>query len=353
MQVRNSQNEIEKIVLIGLGSIGKKHLEFCLMLTNQVVVVDPNPLAREFVNGFDKKTRTQIEFLDSLDSITDDAGESLVIIANWGPNHFTTFKHFASKGYKKFIVEKPLVSKISDLEELGTLIKCHNLKVRTNMPWNYSDFDKITRELIEKEDMGPLLGMTVTGGAKCLATIGIHHIGLAIQMFGSEPISVNSSLHNSKINPRHEDLAYLEGVAFWEFSNNRYLTISFANQSHLQTFSVLSYQYGRILIEGEKAIVLKIDEADRATITKQVNTFVPSVEVTEFNPFANPLQDNSTARIYTSVLSESHLSEKDFGFAATNSLFGMLVSNAQKKSITLPMDLELLKEYREYDWKIS
>ena len=206
---------------------------------------------------------------------------------------------------------------------------------------------------MEKEDLGPLLGITVTGGAKCLATIGIHHIGLAIQLFGSEPLSVSARLHDSEINPRHKSLAYLEGVAFWQFSLERYLTISFTNQSHLQTFSVLSYKFGRILIEGEKATILKIGDSERSSITKQVNTYIPNEVVTNLNPFFEESQEDGMSRIYDSILSYLPVSDRDFGLVATSSLFGMLVSNAQKKSIDLPMASSTSNQYRDIDWKIS
>lgn len=343
----------QKIYLVGLGSIGKKHLELSLKRSLRIVVVDPNPLAKNYVDHLPVAIKGRLELLNSLSEIKTNDEESLVVIANWGPDHFSTFKSFVNKGYRRFIIEKPLTSKISDLEELKGLIKSHNLIVRTNMPWNYSDFEKICREQMEKEELGPLLGITVTGGAKCLATIGIHHIGLAIQLFGSEPLSVSAKLHNSEINPRHKSLAYLEGVAFWQFSLERYLTISFSNQSHLQAFTVLTYKFGRILLEGEKATILKIGDLERSSIIKQVNTFIPNQFVTSLNPFVEESQEGGLSRVYSSILSDAPLGARDFGVVATSSLFGMLVSNAQKKSINLPMESSVSNQYQDFDWKIS
>ena len=341
----------EEIFLIGLGSIGKKHLEISLKLSGRIIVVDPSVAVKDFINQHPQKKKIQL--FNSIDLINDYVEDSLVVIANWGPDHFKVFKHFAEIGFKRFLIEKPLTSKISDLEEMISLINRLRLIVKTNMPWNYLNFEGTIDQLTNKNELGPLLGVTVSGGAKCLATIGIHHIGFAIQLFGSEPISVGSSLQNSSINPRHSSLSYLEGTAFWEFPNGRFLTISFSNQSHLQAFSILSYKFGRIIIQGENATIFRISNLEISTISKQVNTFFPNEFVAEFRPFASSNYGDGMAQIYHSFISGISTKEKDYGVVATNSLFGMLISNDQQKVVRLPIDSGLKNHYREFDWRIS
>jgi predicted dehydrogenase len=103
---------------------------------------------------------------------------------------------------------------------------------------------KIINSTAQAELGGPPSSIVVHGGAKCLVTFGAHFVDLALDIFGSPPVRVAGFGNSQPINPRRKDLGYWEGSLTWEFSGNRYLTISFTNQSSVQALGVLYAPHG-------------------------------------------------------------------------------------------------------------
>jgi len=342
---------LKTIIIVGVGSIGKKHLEISLRFSEDIYVIDPSSQVHDYINNHPSKSK--IKIMHDIEDFKKPVQESLVVISNWGPDHFKTFKSFVEKGFKSYIIEKPLASRLTDLVEMETLIHLRGLDVKTNMPWSYSNFSESVSDLVDFQKLGSLKNISVSGGAKCLATIGIHHIGLAIQLFQSAPISVVALLSNSKINPRNIELAYLEGTSSWQFSDQRFLTMTFSNESHLQAVSILTYTFGRIILEGNEATIFKISDLEISNITRPVDTYTPSERVGSFPPFTHNVFGDGTSYIYNSFFKNVTSVEVDLGVAATRSLFGMLVSNERQEVIHFPFEDDLINLYSEIDWKIS
>jgi predicted dehydrogenase len=103
---------------------------------------------------------------------------------------------------------------------------------------------KVINSVSQSELGGPPSSIVVHGGAKCLVTFGAHFVDLALDVFGSPPLRVTGFGNSQPINPRRKDLGYWEGSLTWEFSGNRYLTISFTNQSSVQALGVLYAPHG-------------------------------------------------------------------------------------------------------------
>jgi predicted dehydrogenase len=103
---------------------------------------------------------------------------------------------------------------------------------------------KVINSVSQSELGGPPSSIVVHGGAKCLVTFGAHFVDLALDVFGSPPLRVAGFGSSQPINPRRKDLGYWEGSLTWEFSGNRYLTISFTNQSSVQALGVLYAPHG-------------------------------------------------------------------------------------------------------------
>jgi hypothetical protein len=175
----------------------------------------------------------------------------VAVIANWGPDHYTSVVELQKFGIRKFLVEKPLASRKSDLEKLESKIRNNEIQVWSNF---HLRFDKTTNFLhnfvVQKNLPGPSL-MTVSGGAKCLATTGIHWIDYFL-LFSQESIfDVQSRIKIDKINPRNKDLSFLEGFIHLA-SNNASLNITFSNQSYSDAFVELYWKTFKIQIcEGK------------------------------------------------------------------------------------------------------
>ena len=169
--------------------------------------------------------------------------------------------------------------------------------------------------------------INVTGGAKCIATNGIHYLDLANSLFSSNPIQVISNLYNSEINPRRKDFLFLGGTASWEYSDSRYLNINFSNQSRISPSMEMIFEFGVGTIKGNDLVIERLDNKSLLKYRSITKTFYPSKEV--FNGKAFTFSDNTDglSSIYKKFIN-SNSSEDNFedSFNSTLDFFGALVS---------------------------
>ncbi len=345
------KNRTSAILIVGLGSIGKSHLSKSLKLTKSILVVDPNPEVKEYIQNL--QDNLNIEYYDHINQIPYTHLITLAIISNWGPDHFNSIVELMDLGISSFIVEKPVTSKISDLLILKQKIFDKEINVGINMPWIHSNFPRLIEKLKEDFELGEIHNISISGGAKCMATTGVHYIGLAISLFKESPDTVFSELKNDSINPRSRNLKYLEGSASWKFPNDKNLSITFSNKSRIQALAILSFEFGRIIIEGSTAIVYAIPLKDRTELHRSTRTHYPQEVAKMEDIFLDEVQQDGTDRIYEYIAQDMTPPETFIAINANESLFAMLISNEIKKSVSIPVPGETLANYKELDWKIS
>lgn len=343
--------DLSTFLIVGLGSIGKIHLKKILSYSRDVLIVDPNPKIDEFLTEnyglFGLQRYSSIERIDLKTKI------DVAVIANWGPDHFDTLQKLINLGVRRFLIEKPLVSKINDLTKLWDMVQSEEIFVLVNMPWLFSDFEERVAKLQIDFALGELGNVSVSGGAKCLATNGIHYIGLACMLFGQSPSAVASLIVEDFINPRSGHLKFLAGSAFFEFDSGRYLQICFTNNSHLQAQAVMNFQYGRIIFDSDLATVYLISPENRVRIDKPTRTFYPEVEVFKFKPFITDLGGDGTDMAYQSLVEGNKISKSNIALVSTEALLAMMVANVTGERISIPLSTELLTKFGSREWWIS
>ncbi len=339
------------ILIVGLGSIGKVHLEHSLGIADLVSVVDPNlEVAKYLESHFD---RNKICYYSTIQEIHQVPAINLAVIANWGPDHTTSFHELVELGVNFFIIEKPLASKIEDLEELKAVIARGKIKVICNLTWSYSHFMQQLERITKIYSLGPVRNILVSGGAKCLVTNGIHYLALAIQIFGSEATEVTALTYNSPINPRASRFLFLAGSAIWEFPDDRYLNISFSNESHLQLSAILIFSRGKLVIEGNQASLFKISDENTFKIDKPTRTYLATEPIEQFSAFIDSLGNDGLVNIYEKFINAEPWGDLELGIQATEAILGMLIADSSKMSTTLPLNQTDLNKYRFHDWMIS
>jgi hypothetical protein len=224
--------EFNKVVIIGYGSIGKKHAHFLETLCKTLILVDPNFANTDAINGTtpfqNVETYVDISLVPYKFEFND-----VIIVANWGPDHLSTLEIVVRKGAKQIVLEKPCADSLQELDEIWQLNINYKLKIAVNQGWYYTNLGSRINKLSTSLDLGQIFSIWISGGARCLSTAGSHWVNLTNQIFNSNPLEINGHGSTHKINPRGTHLAYVEGVFSYLYPNNKRLSISLTNSSSI------------------------------------------------------------------------------------------------------------------------
>lgn len=244
-------------LLIGYGSIGKRHLQQLEKRCERVFVIDPFQPDPVQIN---QKTRFFRSFIDFREAATSASNSSAIpdvaVIANWGPDHYASVAELQTFGIRKFLVEKPLASRYSDLEKLEYKIGNNEIQVWSNFHLRFDKTTNFLSDFVAENNLPAPSLMSVSGGAKCLATTGIHWIDYFLLFSQESKFDVQSRIKIEKINPRNKDLSFLEGFINLA-SKNTSLNLTFSNQSYSDASVDLYWKTFKIQICEGKFRLLK------------------------------------------------------------------------------------------------
>jgi predicted dehydrogenase len=340
-------------LLIGFGSIGKVHFQTASDFFSEIIVIDPSQAKFNEFNHLKSQYRVKGFFHPSINQIPTQTKIDFCVIANWGPDHFRAFKEVVDLGCKLFLIEKPLTSSLYDLYEIRKLAISLNLKVVANLQTNFSGFSESVIDSSLHFNLGEIQGMQVSGGAKCVATNGIHYLALASQLFEEWPVSVIADLRSDPINPRSKELLFIDGMASWAYPTNRKLSIHFHNGSRLSTSFRVILEKGYVEVLNNTYRVYGIDSEILNGFTKPVHTASATTLLSEGDAFESIGTATPIQKLYRALIEGDHRLTLDVGFHATEGILGALISSSLGVKVKLG-DLETEHpEYFKTDWKIS
>jgi predicted dehydrogenase len=328
-------------LLIGYGSIGKRHLAQLERRCQSVAVVDPFvEQPRELKEGTTFH-RSLVNYQDEFKQVLGSKKHVDVgVIANWGPGHFETFLEMRKIGVRKFLIEKPVVSRMSDLDSLEEIIARDKLQVWSNYHLRFEKSTNYLRDFLKKNKIGNPSLMTVTGGAKCLATTGVHWIDYFFEFSENEEFTVNAKINIEQINPRSPELSFLEG--FINLSKNKCsLNISFTNESYADSNIEIYWKSFKVQISGGIFRMLKSDNPEIGTLP-----------ITRTAPFTDIFyEDVLGGSGFDSLYEEFFSTTTDMPrlFDANRWLLESLIYNDSHPIKSLPSRIEL----RDKDYLIS
>jgi len=232
-------------LLIGVGSVGKHHAKIMANRYEKLFLVDP---AQEVTDWLKSNIECEYEIFASLSEAIEtpslNSSSTTAVISHLAPDHFDAFTKLADAGVRHIVCEKPISDSLSVGRAMVDRTDRENIRFTVGFPRRFLNTAKTINSFSISELGGPPSSLVVHGGAKCLITFGAHFVDLALDVFGSPPLRVAGFGSSQPINPRRKDLGYWEGSLTWEFSGNRYLTISFTNQSSVQALGVFYAPHG-------------------------------------------------------------------------------------------------------------
>ena len=200
---------------------------------------------------------------------------------------------------------------------------------------------------------GAPIGIFITGGAKCIATIGVHYLALANTLFGVRPLNVSANLKSNKINPRKIEFRYLEGSANWEYSNQRYLAINFLNTSQISAKCEIVFKRATAVIIGNQMEVLMIDTNQALQLISPNRTAYPNRTIYKGEAFIFPDGKTGQDIIYENIISMGKKESLDLGLGVTEDLLAALVASETSKHYSLPIQLSKTNPFYSKKWNIS
>jgi predicted dehydrogenase len=234
-------------VVVGAGSIGRRHAQALARRCERMIVIDPSADARRWVEAHVSAPITTAAALEpALEGVTSEASQAIAVIANWGPDHAETFHTMVDAGFTRLLCEKPLAHSPQAAWQIAQRAEREGLRLTFGMYLHYAGLPAfLTSELAEHAG-GDAVMVSVHGGAQCLVTNGIHFLDLACGLFGEEPRAVWAEAVDGRINPRSPDLGFWAGTAVWSFSNGRSASISLSNHSSVSSAMHVYGPTGRI-----------------------------------------------------------------------------------------------------------
>ena len=223
----------EKVgLIIGVGSVGRRHVKVMAARYPKLIVVDPSPDAREWVvSEVSASARCFASVNESSRFLRQHSNQITAVVANWGPDHVQTIQLLVSLGIRRIVCEKPLANSLQAVVAIEELCKSSSLLLAMGFHLRYRGITDFVRDTSKHELGGLPTSCIVEGGARCISTSGSHWLDLAIDVFGEPPNSVAASLRGTSINPRSESLQYWDGVATWSFPTGHRLTVCYDNAS--------------------------------------------------------------------------------------------------------------------------
>lgn len=248
--------EFNKVVIIGYGSIGRKHAHFLEPLCKTLILVDPNFAKSNAING-----TTPFQNVETYGDISqvpyNFEFNDVIIIANWGPDHLSTLESVAHKGANQIVLEKPCADSLQELDEIWQLNKNYKLKIAVNQGWYYTNLGSRINKLSTSLELGQVFSIWISGGARCLSTAGSHWVNLTNQIFNSNPLEINGHGSTQYINPRGTHLAYVEGVFSYLYPNNKRLSISLTNLSSISGKIYILWKNAAGTLDEEDIVIKK------------------------------------------------------------------------------------------------
>ena len=227
----------KKIILIGCGNIGSRHLQAIAKLPYgiKVDIVEPNDdaqtLGKSRLNEISfNKTDHEFHWYKSINELTSPG--DITIVTTHSVGRVDLIIELMGKGNKRFLIEKMVCQSVNEYNHLLDEIKNHDGKGWVNItPRCFESYHKI-KDLLPKEK---IVDFSVkTNSKNGLGTNAIHYIDLFSWLIEDNKITLDGkSLSNELLdNKRGSNLKEFSGIITGTANSGSSLTISFLPELH-------------------------------------------------------------------------------------------------------------------------
>lgn len=284
-------------LLVGAGSIGKRHARLMSERFDRLVVVDPSETSRDWITS---NLGGHVHVVPTLDDGLHAVGttSTIAVVATIGPMHFVQVEELINSGIRHIYCEKPLATSIADGHSIADLAARSGTRLTVGIQRRFNGLAEQIRRFATANLGGLPVSLVGHGGAHCLITTGMHWVDLAIDVFGEFPLSVSGMGKADLINPRGADLEFWQGTTAWTFSSGRMLSLTYSNQTSVDGYLHIYCPQGRIdigpdgSVRGYRRDRREVELDSRVTRTGDVHELTEPVFVApSTHPFIFALEE--------------------------------------------------------------
>lgn len=334
-------------LLIGYGSVGRRHLSELVRRYDSVDVVD-----LKFANKVpgDVPPYENVSLYSDLSQLEPPKSYSIVVIATWGPTHLSVVKLVLDFQPKFILLEKPVESSISKVNELESMIANSEIYATVNFSLRHGSLYEKLSQILQNQTLGQVCSITITAGAKCVATNGIHYLDLFMQLFGETPTSVIANLVMENINPRDSSLNFLGGLASFSFTKGKSLNFVFSNNSFAELVLEIVFEKARVVFANSKLEVYSTNNSEifiNRPKTRSVvfDSLVKSESLLNLPPF------DGISLLYSKIQSSPSMFRIQDSTESTRQILRACIASSRGKRLNSIENIS--DEVINKDWRIS
>lgn len=234
----------KKIILVGCGNIGSRHLQGIVKLNKKlsIEIVEPNIKSQRLAKSRlceikYNKDNHKISWYTSLHQINNKS--DLVIVATNSDIRVNLIQQILELGHKRFIIEKIVCQSTKEYSKLLHLMKKHNAKGWVNTNRRYF---KTYQKIKETFKSSKFLHVSVFSGGSGLGTNAIHYLDLFSWLVDDYEIKLNGEFLDKKIykNKRGNKFKEFLGTIIGFNKNGSFVSLTFFPSKH-ESFLVNIY----------------------------------------------------------------------------------------------------------------
>lgn len=254
---------MNRILLVGCGNIGSRHLQGLLKFSEPLIIdiVEPNDESKNLaIARLDEisyeKAKHKLFWYRSIDEIKNKS--NLTIIATTAVGRVDLINKLLEMNNKRFLVEKIVCQSKTEYDMLLDKMKLYDAKGWVNTPRRYfPSYQKIKGQINNTE----VIHLSINAGNKGLGTTAIHLIDLFSWFTEDYGINMDGKYLFDKLfsNKRGDNLIEFAGTIMASASNGSVLSLTFLPYENLPlTIEIFSKNMHLIIDEtNEKVFVIR------------------------------------------------------------------------------------------------
>jgi hypothetical protein len=251
---------LKKILIVGCGNIGKRHLQSLLESKNNlydITVVEPNKIAIHNTKSIlpnSKDFSHNLKWISNILDLTE--SYDFVIISTHASGRYFLIDQLLEMGNRRFLIEKMVCQSTSEYNKILEAFNKFEAKgwVNTNLRY-FLFYQKLVKYFSNKIP----LTFVITGGEKGLGSNAIHFVDLFLWFTNSNTITLNGDYLTNQLlqNKRSSNLVEFSGILSGK-SNDSHISINFSSMFNNSIIIEIFNSEHHIRIDTDKTTVTKI-----------------------------------------------------------------------------------------------